>query len=235
MKKVLRRYASTLPIGTTSHSTTKIRKSSPLVTVFVVLAKRLLILLQERARELGVQLVFETEIKSAEEYRQDYDLVIACDGLNSKTRLLYKDTFKPEIDLRHCQFLWLGTHQKFDDAFTFIFEETEKGWIWAHAYQFDDNTATFIVECAQETFDAYGFAEMSQEESIAVCEDIFKDHLGGHALMTNANHIRGSAWIRFPRVLCQTWSHGNVVLLGMQRQQRISLSDQGQSWRLNLQ
>ena len=176
--------------------------------------KRLLILLQERARELGVQLVFETEIKSAEEYRQDYDLVIACDGLNSKTRLLYKDTFKPEIDLRHCQFVWLGTHQKFDDAFTFIFEETEKGWIWAHAYQFDDNTATFIVECAQETFDAYGFAEMSQEESIAVCEDIFKDHLGGHTLMTNANHIRGSAWIRFPRVLCQTWSHGNVVLLG---------------------
>lgn len=176
--------------------------------------KQLLILLQARARELGVDLRFETEIASAEDYRQDYDLVVASDGLNSKTRTLYADSFKPAIDLRHCQFVWLGTHQRFDDAFTFIFEETDKGWIWAHAYQFDDDTATFIVECTQETFDAFGFADMTQEDSIATCQEIFKEHLGGHALMTNARHIRGSAWIRFPRVLCETWSHENVVLLG---------------------
>lgn len=176
--------------------------------------KQLLILLQARARELGVDLRFETEIGSAEDYRQDYDLVVASDGLNSKTRTLYADSFKPDIDLRHCQFVWLGTHQRFDDAFTFIFEETDKGWVWAHAYQFDDDTATFIVECTQETFDAFGFADMTQDESIATCEAIFKDHLGGHALMTNARHVRGSAWIRFPRVLCETWSHENVVLLG---------------------
>ncbi len=116
--------------------------------------------------------------------------------------------------MRHCQFVWLGTHQRFDDAFTFIFEETEKGWIWAHAYQFDDQTATFIVECSQDTFDAFGFADMSQQDSIALCEEIFKAHLGGHSLMSNARHIRGSAWIRFPRVLCERWSHENVVLLG---------------------
>ncbi|WP_300587730.1 bifunctional salicylyl-CoA 5-hydroxylase/oxidoreductase [Marivita sp.] len=176
--------------------------------------KQLLILLQARARELGVDLRFETEIGSADDYRQEYDLVVASDGLNSKTRTLYADSFKPDIDLRHCQFVWLGTHQRFDDAFTFIFEETDKGWVWAHAYQFDDETATFIVECTQETFDAFGFADMTQDESIATCEEIFKDHLGGHALMTNARHIRGSAWIRFPRVLCETWSHENVVLLG---------------------
>ncbi|WP_416882719.1 bifunctional salicylyl-CoA 5-hydroxylase/oxidoreductase [Marivita sp.] len=176
--------------------------------------KQLLILLQARARELGVELRFETEIGSADDYRQEYDLVVASDGLNSKTRTLYAESFKPDIDLRHCQFVWLGTHQRFDDAFTFIFEETDKGWVWAHAYQFDDNTATFIVECTQETFDAFGFADMTQDESIATCEEIFKNHLGDHALMTNARHIRGSAWIRFPRVLCETWSHENVVLLG---------------------
>lgn len=176
--------------------------------------KKLLLLLQERARALGVDLRFETEVQSAEEYRQDYDIVVAADGLNSKTRTLYSDAFRPDIDERLCPFVWLGTHQTFSDAFTFIFEETEHGWVWAHAYQFDDNTATFIVECAQETFDAFGFAQMSQQDSISVCERIFKDHLGGHALMTNANHIRGSAWIRFPRVLCETWHHKNVVLLG---------------------
>lgn len=176
--------------------------------------KKLLLLLQERARELGVDLRFETEVARASEYMQDYDLVVASDGLNSKTRMEFADAFKPDIDLRRCPFVWLGTHQKFDDAFTFIFEKTEKGWVWAHAYQFDADTATFIVECSQATFDAFGFENMSQEESIATCERIFSKHLGGHSLMSNAAHIRGSAWIRFPRVLCERWSHKNVVLLG---------------------
>src|SRR5690606_20181154 len=115
-------------------------------------------------------------------YMNDFDVVVGCDGLNSKTRMEFADTFKPDIDLRLCQFVWLGTHQKFDDAFTFIFEKTDKGWVWAHAYQFDDTTATFIVECSQATFDAFGFGQMSQQDSIATCEAIFRDHLGGHAL-----------------------------------------------------
>ncbi|GLT10112.1 bifunctional salicylyl-CoA 5-hydroxylase/oxidoreductase [Sulfitobacter porphyrae] len=176
--------------------------------------KQLLIILQARARELGVNLQFETEVESASAYMDDYDLVVACDGLNSKTRLEFQDTFQPDIDVRKCQFLWLGTHQKFDDAFTFIFEKTDKGWLWVHAYQFDKDTATFIVECSQQTFDNYGFGDKTQAETIAICEEVFKDHLAGHSLMTNAKHIRGSAWIRFPRVLCETWHHKNVVLLG---------------------
>ncbi|MEO1607518.1 MAG: bifunctional salicylyl-CoA 5-hydroxylase/oxidoreductase [Pseudomonadota bacterium] len=176
--------------------------------------KKLLLLLHARAKELGVDLRFETEVKAAFDYMKDYDVVVACDGLNSKTRMEFADVFKPDIDTRKCQFTWLGTHQKFDDAFTFIFEDTDKGWVWAHAYQFDDETATFIVECSQSTFDAYGFGDISQQDSIAVCEEIFKDHLGGHPLMTNANHIRGSAWLQFPRVLCERWSHENIVLLG---------------------
>lgn len=176
--------------------------------------KKLLLILQDRARQLGVDMHFETEVASALDYARDYDLVIASDGLNSKIRMEFKDTFKPDVDLRLCQFVWLGTHQSFDDAFTFIFEKTDKGWVWAHAYQFDKDTATFIVECSQETFNAYGFADLGQRDSIAICEEIFADHLRGHTLMTNANHIRGSAWIRFPRVLCERWSHENIVLLG---------------------
>ncbi len=176
--------------------------------------KKLLLILYKRAEELGVDLRFETHVDAASDYMNDFDVVVACDGLNSKTRTEFQDTFQADIDTRKCQFVWLGTHQKFDDAFTFIFEETDKGWIWVHAYQFDDETATFIVECSQETYDNFGFGDMGQQESIAVCEEIFKDHLGGHSLMTNANHIRGSAWIQFPRVLCEKWSHENVVLLG---------------------
>ncbi|HAD27053.1 MAG TPA: bifunctional salicylyl-CoA 5-hydroxylase/oxidoreductase [Rhodobacteraceae bacterium] len=176
--------------------------------------KKLLVLLQDRARELGVEMRFETEVGSAEDYRREFDVVVASDGLNSRTRAQYAKTFQPETDQRLCQFVWLGTRQKFSDAFTFIFEETEHGWVWAHAYQFDDDTATFIIECSQDTFDKFGFGEMSQQDSIKICEDIFKNHLQGHSLMTNATHIRGSAWLRFPRVLCKKWYHENIVLLG---------------------
>ncbi len=177
--------------------------------------KQMLILLQERARELGVGLQFETEFKSAEDYRKEYDIVVGCDGINSRVRAEYADAFKPDIDTRKCKFVWLGTHQKFNDAFTFIFEKTEHGWIWAHVYQFDANTATFIVECSEETWDRFGFEGMSKEEIVETCRKVFEDHLGGHELMSNAEHLRGSAvWINFPRVLCETWYHENVVLLG---------------------
>jgi anthraniloyl-CoA monooxygenase len=175
--------------------------------------KRLLNILQDRAQALGVQLKFETEIEGLEPYR-GYDLVVAADGANSKVRGQLAHVFKPDIDVRACKYIWLGTHQKFDDAFTFIFEETEHGWIWVHAYQFDPETATFIVECSEKTWRRFGFDRMSQEETIATCERVFAKYLNGNRLMTNARHLRGSAWLNFPRVLCQAWSHENVVLMG---------------------
>ncbi len=177
--------------------------------------KAMLILLQERACELGVEMRFESEFESAENYRRDYDLVVACDGINSRVRSEYADVFRPDIDTRKCKFVWLGTHQKFDDAFTFIFEKTEHGWVWAHVYQFDDNTATFIVECLPETWERWGFEAMSKEETVETCRQIFAAHLDGHDLMSNAAHLRGSAvWMQFPRVICERWYHENVVLMG---------------------
>ncbi len=176
--------------------------------------KRLLQLLQARAREVGVDLRYETEIRDIDDLMQSHDLVVAPDGVNSAARSKFQDVFKPDIDVRKCHYTWLGTHQKFDGAFTFIFEETVHGWVWVHAYQFDPDTATFIIECSDETYQRFGFEHMSQQDSIATCEEIFKDYLGGHSLMTNAGHVRGSAWIRFPRVLCERWSHDNLVLMG---------------------
>jgi len=176
--------------------------------------KQLLNLLQQRARELGVGLRFETEIESAAGFSKTHDLVVAADGLNSKVRAEFAQDFVPDIDVRKCKFVWLGTRQKFNDAFTFIFEETEHGWVWAHAYQFDADTATFIVECSEQTWAKFAFGEMTKEQSIATCERIFEKHLAGHRLMSNARHLRGSAWLNFPRVLCRKWSRGNIVLMG---------------------
>jgi anthraniloyl-CoA monooxygenase len=176
--------------------------------------KKLLQLLQQRARALGINLQFQTEIASAADLAKSHDLVVAADGLNSRTRNEFADHFKPGVETRKNKFVWLGTHQKFDDAFTFIFEETEHGWIWAHAYQFDADTATFIVECADDTWQKFGFGTMSQDENCRACEKIFAKYLGGHALMSNAAHVRGSAWLNFPRVLCEKWSYENIVLMG---------------------
>lgn len=176
--------------------------------------RKLLNVLQDRARALGINLVFETEIEDIDAYRRDYDLVVACDGVNSRARKAHESVFKPDIDTRACKYIWLGTHQTFGDAFTFIFEETEHGWIWVHAYQFDENTATFIVECSEQTWQNFGFGEMTTEETIAVCERVFAKYLDGHSLMSNAKHLRGSAWLNFNRVLCETWSHENMVLMG---------------------
>jgi len=175
--------------------------------------KRLLNILPERACSLGVKIEFETEAAPVDSY-QGYDIVVGADGVNSRVRAAYADAFKPDIDVRACKYIWLGTHQKFDDAFTFIFEETQHGWIWVHAYQFDAETATFIVECSEETWRRAGFDCMNVDETIAACEKIFARNLGGHKLMSNARHLRGSAWLNFNRVLCERWSHKNIVLLG---------------------
>ncbi len=177
--------------------------------------KNMLIIMQARARELGVKLKFTTEFSSADDFMDEYDIVVACDGINSLVRRQHEAEFKPDIDVRTCKFIWLGTHQKFDDAFTFVFEKTEHGWMWIHAYQFDADTATVIVECSNETWQRAGFEQMSKAETIARCEEIFADHLGGHKLISNADHLRGSAvWMNFPRVICEKWHHENLVLMG---------------------
>lgn len=176
--------------------------------------KQLLAILEARARELGVGLFFETECSPDLEDWSAYDLVIASDGINSRVRDRYNDAFGVNVDVRANKFIWLGA-QKVFDAFTFAFEQTEAGWIWAHAYRFDDETSTFIVECAPETWADLGFDRMSQEETIAACAEIFAKHLDGAALMSNATHLRGSAaWLNFRRVLCDRWSHDKIVLIG---------------------
>ncbi len=171
--------------------------------------KKLLNILQARCEELDVKLVFETDVSDDQAIAEQYkaDIVIASDGLNSRIRTRYQDTYKPDIDTRECRFVWLGTKQTFD-AFTFAFVQTEHGWFQAHAYQFEDGMSTFIVETLDSTWKAAGLDTMSQEEGIAYCEKLFAPWLDGNALVSNATHLRGSAiWIRFPRVICDTWVH----------------------------
>jgi anthraniloyl-CoA monooxygenase len=175
--------------------------------------KRLLNILQDRARALGVKLVFETEVGPDLTPFADCDLIVAADGANSRIRESRREVFGVDVDVRRNKYVWLGTKKAFD-AFTFAFEQTEHGWIWAHAYRFEEGASTFILECSEATWRGLGFDRMDQEETCRAGERIFARWLDGHALETNAKHLRGSAWLNFPRVLCRTWRDGKVVLLG---------------------
>ena len=178
--------------------------------------KKLLNILQRRCEALGVELVFETDVDSDLDY-PDADLIIASDGFNSKIRNRYPDVFQPDLVVRPNRYIWLGTHKLFD-AFTFDFRKTQHGWFQAHIYKFDDQTSTFIVETTEEAYEKHGLGEMDQQTSIDFCQDLFSEVLEGAELMTNARHLRGSAWLNFNRLICGKWSHFNgnshVVLMG---------------------
>ncbi|PZM10216.1 bifunctional salicylyl-CoA 5-hydroxylase/oxidoreductase [Rhizobium tubonense] len=178
--------------------------------------KKLLNILQKRCEALGVELVFETDANSDLDY-PDADLVIGSDGLNSKIRNHYPEIFQPDMITRPNRYIWLGTNKLYD-AFTFDFRKTDHGWFQAHIYKFDDKTSTFIIETTEEAYLAHGLDKIDQDGSIAFCENLFSEVLGGASLMTNARHVRGSAWLNFNRLICGKWSHFNgnshVVLMG---------------------
>ena len=175
---------------------------------------KLLQIFQQRAAELGVRMLWEQEITDPDVHARDYDLVVGADGVFSTTRAKHEAHFNPRIDLRTCRFIWLGTKKKLD-AFTFAFKETEFGWFNLHAYRFNEEMSTFIVETPETTWLKAGMDKFEANQSIAFCENLFADLLDGHKLISNARHLRGSAmWLKFNRVLCERWHKDNIVLIG---------------------
>jgi anthraniloyl-CoA monooxygenase len=170
--------------------------------------QKLLVALQDRARQVGVDLAFETEVRDVEALRAEADLVVGADGLMSAVRDRYAEHFRPAIDERPNRFVWLGTTFPFD-AFTFYFKENAHGLWRVHAYRYEPERSTFIVECTDETFAATGLDPNDEEGTVAYCEKLFADELAGHPLLKNR-----SIWRRFPTVRNGVWHHENVVLIG---------------------
>ena len=169
--------------------------------------RMLLLILQERARELGVTLLFETDIDDERRFA-DADLVVLADGINSRFRDKYADHFQPEVDLRSNKFAWMGSTRPLD-AFTFIFQETEWGPFIAHAYQYEAGRSTWIFETDAETFARAGLEGLSEKQSADRMAEIFGWFLDGHPLLTNR-----SMWRNFPMIRSQRWVKDNMVLLG---------------------
>ncbi len=167
----------------------------------------LLSILQERARELGVELEYSVEIKDESRFA-DCDLVVAADGVNSVFRQLHAAHFEPETDLRPNRFAWMGSTRPLD-AFTFLFERTEWGPFIAHAYQYEPGRSTWIFETDPATFDRAGLGRMDEEQSARLMERIFGSFLQGHPILTNR-----SIWRSFPMIRNKRWVKDNIVLVG---------------------
>jgi anthraniloyl-CoA monooxygenase len=180
--------------------------------------KRLLEILQERSRALGVRLHFKTEVTDegglGALLGATPDLIVAADGANSVVRQRYAQDFGASAEARTARYIWLGTTRRFD-AFTFIVIETPTGVYQVHAYRFNDNQSAFIVECDAASWLGAGFDRMDAAATIAECERMFAPWLDGHRLLFNATpHRHRDPWVTFLRVNCERWRRGNIVLLG---------------------
>ncbi|HET6855361.1 MAG TPA: FAD-dependent monooxygenase [Pyrinomonadaceae bacterium] len=169
---------------------------------------QLLKILQRRAEQLGVEIKFRSEIHNIESLRNDRDLLIGADGVNSTVRLHYVEQLQPELDLRANRYIWYGTNQLFH-GLTLTFRENSAGVFAAHSYKFNATTSTFIVECDPETWDKAGFEQMGSDDTLEYLGEVFAADLGGHKLLSN-----NSKWINFLLVKNRNWFFENVVLIG---------------------
>ncbi len=167
----------------------------------------LLRLLQKPVVEAGVEMHFETRFSDPARL-DDYDLVVAADGVNSHIRRNFEGDFGTSLSYLENKFVWYGTTKPFD-TLTQTFVETASGTFNAHHYRYSDKMSTFIVECDRETWLDAGFDRMPEQQCLEVCAGVFEEILDGHPLIPNR-----SLWRNFPWIRNQRWSYRNMVLVG---------------------
>ena len=167
----------------------------------------LLAILQQRVRSVGVTPRYDTLIQSVEQLT-DYDLIVAADGLNSLVRRSFEGDFGTSLSYSANKFAWYGTTKRFE-TLSQTFVETDRGAFNAHHYRYSASMSTFLVECDLATWQRYGFADKTIEQSQAICEQVFASTLEGHRLVSNK-----SVWRNFPWIWNEHWSFKNMVLIG---------------------
>jgi anthraniloyl-CoA monooxygenase len=169
---------------------------------------QLLKILQRRAEELGVAILFRSEINDIESRRAECHLLVGSDGINSTVRQRFAEQFGPNLSVRSNRYIWYGTKQLFH-GLTLTFRENDAGVFSAHSYKFNQTTSTFIVECDPQTWEQAGLAAMNEDVTRAYIEQVFASDLQGHQLLSN-----NSKWINFVLVKNARWAFENVVLIG---------------------
>ena len=169
--------------------------------------KTLLQLLHQRCKEEGVNLHFEANVTDLSQFK-DSDIIVACDGIGSSIRTQFESDFETKVELKKNKFVWMGSTKPLD-AFTYFFRSTPKGAFVAHTYQYEEGMSTWIFECSPQTWENFGFDTFNEEDTTQKLQEIFKEELDGHGLITNKSH-----WRQFPHVTNGKWYKDNIVLLG---------------------
>ncbi len=169
--------------------------------------RTLLMLMQDRARALGVRMHFRHEVRELAEL-DSADLIVAADGINSLVRERFADHFQPRTDMRPNKFAWMGSTRPLD-AFTFSFRETPHGIFIAHAYQYEPGRSTWVLETDPATWRRAGLDRMDEGQSARFLEGVFAEDLVGHRLQTNRSQWRG-----FPMIRTARYATDRIVLLG---------------------
>jgi 2-polyprenyl-6-methoxyphenol hydroxylase-like FAD-dependent oxidoreductase len=179
--------------------------------VYGIIRQRLLDILADRAKSLGVHIEFDHEVMGSSQL-PSADLIVACDGVNSRLRLEAKE-FETDVRIGTNKYLWLGTDKAFE-AFTYAFVHTDSGWVWAYCYGIDAELSTFVVECSPDTWAGLGFDTLSSQDGLSLLEKLFEGHLDGHSLLGQAPRGASAGWLNFRTVTNRRWYNGNIVLAG---------------------
>src|SRR5688572_5503692 len=170
-----------------------------------IVRRTLLGLLQERARGLGADLRFSTEVGLAD--LRGYDLVVAADGTGSRIRTALEPAFGSTVDTATAKFIWFGTDYLFD-GLTFVHERGPHGVFAVHGYPISREVSTFIVETDEaswraarlDEFDATEPPGVSDMVSKRYLEKLFADQIDGKQLLVN-----NSRWGNFRTRRTKRW------------------------------
>ena len=168
----------------------------------------LLRLLQERAREAGVDLRFGTQLTSLDELGRQ-DLIVAADGVNSLVRRTFEREFGFTLEHAGSKFAWYGTTKPFD-TLTQTFVANELGTFNAHHYRYAPGHEHVHRRVRSGDVGARGARQGRRAgEPHASARRCSRRRCGGHALVSNR-----SIWRNFPWVANARWSYRNCVLIG---------------------
>lgn len=176
--------------------------------------QKLISILQTRCENLGVNMIYNSKFSLDEVNQTNYDLLVVSEGLNSKNRQIFDTQMQTNAKLGSNKYIWLGMEGDLGSCFNFLFVKTYAGYIWAHNYKFEDGLSTFVVEMKEQTWLALGFDTLSSIESMEYCQSLFADYLKDRKLLLGDNYRKASFWQNYTEINCESWSSGNMVLLG---------------------
>lgn len=172
----------------------------------------LLQILQKAAMEAGVEIRFGVRVQDPCDLdaagMADADIIVGADGINSALRSACESQFGTTRESLTNHFAWFGVGKAFPTA-ALVFREHLGGAFVAHYYPYSATRSTFVAECDDATWRAFGMEEMTLDERQKLFEQVFAPELDGHALISN-----NSTWRQFPVIRNASWTAGKAVLIG---------------------